>query len=163
MLIFVLRGAEFFYFERTGEYLEKEHRTRRKFLWFLGPFFGLLVKLTGCGGGGGGPQTGSQATPGTQQQYKFFVSIAGVPSLVIMANANPTVLEVTQQTAQIDTVTRSGKTGVFVWSISGIDGHFDHPGPDWIFEVNGQRIDNKDTAADTVLLNPNDQLTWKLI
>lgn len=79
-------------------------------------------------------------------------------------NANPTVLEVTQQAAPgLATTAREGLTGVYIWSINGIDGHFGHTGPDWVFEVNGSRIDGNRDAADTVRLNPNDLLTWKLI
>lgn len=84
-----------------------------------------------------------------------------------MANANPTVFEVTQQAspnlATVTTATIQRDNALFIWSISGIDGHFAHPGPDWIFEINGRKIDATDTAADTVRLSPNDQLTWKLI
>lgn len=64
---------------------------RREAIPLVGPFFALLVKLTGCGGGGISTPTS------TVQSFDFGVTINGTSKNIAVATQNPTVLELTRQ------------------------------------------------------------------
>lgn len=65
---------------------------RRKAIPLIGPFFALLIKLTGCGGGGG------TSTPtSTVQGFDFAVTINGTSKTIRTSIQNPTIIELTRE------------------------------------------------------------------
>ncbi|MBI3260821.1 hypothetical protein HYZ64_00405 [Candidatus Berkelbacteria bacterium] len=62
---------------------------RRETIPLIGPFFALLLKLTGCGGGGNG-------NPPATESFDFAVTVNGRSKTINTLSGNPTVLELTR-------------------------------------------------------------------